>query len=86
MIIAIEEVLKIEGAKREVLAEAARLMHGLYEIMTEKEGKEEADRMLGELFRLATMSMEEVKAEAAEARRLNAETALLEQEPPRFLS
>lgn len=86
MIIAIDNVFKIDGNKKEVLSEAIQLMHGIYEIMVEKEGEEAADEQFREMFRLATMSKEEVKAEADEHRKMNAETELLNQEPPRFLS
>lgn len=86
MIIAIEDVLKIDGNKKEVLSEAMRLMHGLYEIMVEKEGKEAADEQFSEIFRIVTMSKEEVRAENEKMRRMDAESDLVHQEPPRFLS
>ena len=86
MIIAIDNVFKIDGNKKEVLSEAIQLMHGIYEILVEKEGKEAADEQFREMFRLAAMRKEEVKAEADEVRKMEAESDLVNQEPPRFLS
>ena len=86
MIIAIDGVLKIDGSKRDVMAEATQLMHGLYEIMVEKEGEEAAEEQLRILFQLAKMSSDEVAEATEEIQRMDEEAALLEQEPPRFLS
>ena len=86
MIIAIDKVLKIDGNKKEVLSEAMRLMHGLYEIVVEKEGKEAADEQFREIFRIVTMSKEEVRAENEALRKQDAEEELLEQESSPFLS
>ena len=86
MIIASDGVLKIDGNKREVLAETLRLLHGIYETLVEKEGEEAADEQFHEMFRIATMSKEEVKEAAAELRAVDTESELLGEEPSRMLS
>ena len=86
MIIAIDDVLKIEGNKKEVLIEAAKLLHGLYGLMADDVGEEEARKVLHDLFRLAQMSKEEVRAAVDEAEGLDADAELLGQEPTQFLS
>ena len=86
MIIAIEEVLRIDGDKGEVLTEATRLMHVIYEVLVEKEGEEAANEQLHDVFRLAKMTAEEIRAETAETRRLQAEEELLGQDASLYMS
>lgn len=70
MIIAMEEKVKIEGDRNEVLAEATTILHNIYCTLAERDGKEVADEELESIFQLAVMSEDEI-TEVAEMARAN---------------
>lgn len=45
MIISNDGTIKIEGSKVEVLAETTMILHGVYEILKEREGVESANEL-----------------------------------------
>lgn len=68
MIIAMEEKVKIEGDRNEVLAEATTILHNIYCTLAERDGKEAADEELESIFKLAVMSEDEISEMADLAR------------------
>lgn len=63
MIIAMDETIRIEGDRNDVLSECTGILHAIYEILVEKEGVDAANEQFVEIGRLAVMSEEDLENE-----------------------